>query len=163
MSGVSGAGRQAKEFYSFCERAESVAGYGMPKHRHLSEMEEQLSGYWGRGLTLQFNPHLVPMRRGILTTITVPKADGSWRRDVVAAWEAAFGASKFVHLLPEGIYPDTAQVVGTNRADLAVVEDPRTGNFILLCAIDNLLKGASGQAVQIFNLIHGFAEEEGLS
>ncbi|MFI5358203.1 MAG: N-acetyl-gamma-glutamyl-phosphate reductase [Opitutales bacterium] len=163
FSGVSGAGRKTEEQYLFCERAESAKAYGLTKHRHLAEIEEQLSLAAGTPVVLQFNPHLAPMRRGIITTITAPAAPGATLDAVYAAWRAAYAGRPFVTLLPAGETPDSAYVTGTNRADLAATHDPRTGNFILTSALDNLVKGASGQAVQIMNLWCGFPETAGLA
>ncbi len=161
-SGVTGAGRKLEEAYLYAERAESTKAYGLVKHRHLAEIEEQLALHTGAPTCLQFNPHLAPMRRGIATTITVPAAPGATIAQLYAAWRAAYAGAAFVQLLPTGETPDTAHVVGTNRIDLSAVHDPRTGNFILTSAEDNLMKGASGQAVQIMNLWCGFPETDGL-
>ncbi len=161
-SGVSGAGKKVDEMYLYVERAESTKAYGLVKHRHLAEVEEQLALHTGAATIIQFNPHLAPMRRGIATTITVPAAPGGTIEQAYAAWRAAYGNSSFVQLLPTGETPDTAHVVGTNRIDMSAVLDPRTGNFILTSAEDNLVKGASGQAVQIMNLWCGFDETAGL-
>jgi N-acetyl-gamma-glutamyl-phosphate reductase len=161
-SGVSGAGKKAEETYLFCERAESIKAYGLLKHRHLAEVEEQLALHTGAKTIIQFNPHLAPMRRGIATTITVPAAPGASIDSLYAAWRAAYAGRPFVQLLASGDTPDTAHTVGTNRIDLSAVHDPRTGNFILTVAEDNLMKGASGQAVQIMNLWCGFDETAGL-
>lgn len=162
LSGVSGAGRKATEDFSFCERAESARPYGQPKHRHLSEIEEQLEGASGRPVVLQFLPHLVPMRRGIVTTISAPDGDKG-AADVLGAWEETYGDRPFVRILREedGL-PETKNVVGTNRIDLAVRHDRRTGRLLLTSAEDNLLKGASGQAVQLLNLKFGYPETLGL-
>jgi N-acetyl-gamma-glutamyl-phosphate reductase len=161
-SGVSGAGKKAEEMYLFVERAESMKAYGLVKHRHLAEVEEQLELHTGARTVIQFNPHLAPMRRGIATTITVPAAAGATLEQLYAAWNAAYAGRPFVQVLPAGETPDTAHVVGTNRLDMAAAHDPRTGNFILTVAEDNLMKGASGQAVQIMNLWCGFEETAGL-
>jgi N-acetyl-gamma-glutamyl-phosphate reductase len=161
LSGVSGAGKKVAEEYIFTERAESAKAYGIPKHRHLSEIEEQLSAAAGEKIIVQFNPHLAPMRRGIATTIVV-RAKVPNANAVLAAWQQAYAGRPFVQILPPGHTPDTAHVSGTNRIDLAAAYDPRTGNFILTSAEDNLLKGASGQAVQILNLLAGWPETEGL-
>ena len=161
-SGVSGAGKKAEEMYLFVERAESMKAYGLTKHRHLAEVEEQLSIHTGANTIIQFNPHLAPMRRGIATTITVPAAPGATIDSLYAAWRAAYADRPFVQILASGETPDTAHVVGTNRLDLAAVHDPRTGNFVITSAEDNLVKGASGQAVQIMNLWCGFPETAGL-
>jgi N-acetyl-gamma-glutamyl-phosphate reductase len=159
-SGVSGAGRKVAEDFIYCERNESMKGYGMPKHRHLSEIEEQLEKAAFTDCVVQFNPHLAPMSRGIATTI-VAKANASLD-NLYTAWNSAYADKPFVSVLPSGTYPDTKYVTGTNRADISAVHDPRTNNFIITSAIDNLLKGASGQAVQILNLKFGFKETAGL-
>ncbi|MBM3853494.1 MAG: N-acetyl-gamma-glutamyl-phosphate reductase [Verrucomicrobia bacterium] len=161
-SGVSGAGKKAEEMYLFAERAESIKAYGLVKHRHLAEIEEQLAWHTGAKTVIQFNPHLAPMRRGIATTITVPAAAGGTIDGLQAAWQAAYRGRPFVQVLASGETPDTAHVVGTNRVDMAAVHDPRTGNFVITSAEDNLVKGASGQAVQIMNLWCGFEETAGL-
>jgi N-acetyl-gamma-glutamyl-phosphate reductase len=160
-SGVSGAGKKAEEMYLYVERAESLKAYGLTKHRHLAEIEEQLALLTGAPTIIQFNPHLAPMRRGIATTITVPAVQASIEA-LYAAWRAAYADSPFVQLLPTGETPDTAHVVGTNRVDISAVLDPRTNNFVITAAEDNLVKGASGQAVQIMNLWCGFPETAGL-
>jgi N-acetyl-gamma-glutamyl-phosphate reductase len=127
----------------------------------LSEIEENLSAAAGVKVIIQFNPHLAPMRRGIATTI-VAKAQGKDVEAVYTAWRTAYTGQPFVQLLPVGTTPDTALVTGTNRIDLSAVYDPRTGNFVITSAEDNLLKGASGQAVQILNLVAGWPVTEGL-
>lgn len=162
LSGVSGAGRKVEETYLYVERAESAKAYGLVKHRHLAEIEEQLTLHTGGPAVIQFNPHLVPMRRGIATTITVPAAPGATIESVYASWKKTYGGAPFVQVLASGETPDTAHVVGTNRVDISAVHDPRTGNFVLTSAEDNLVKGASGQAVQIMNLWLGFPEGAGL-
>ncbi|HRI82611.1 MAG TPA: N-acetyl-gamma-glutamyl-phosphate reductase [Opitutaceae bacterium] len=161
-SGVSGAGKKAEETYLFVERAENLKAYGLTKHRHLAEIEEQLALLTGAPTVIQFNPHLAPMRRGIATTITVPAAAGATIASLYAAWRKAYGASPFVQLLAAGETPETAHVAGTNRVDMSAVLDARTGNFVITVAEDNLMKGASGQAVQIMNLWCGFPETAGL-
>jgi len=161
MSGVSGAGKKVAEAYIYCERNESAKAYCLPKHRHLSEIEEQLSSAAGSDVVIQFNPHLAPMSRGIASTVTVPAA----KPDLAAlyvAWESAYGDRPFIGILPSGTTPDTAHVSGTNRLDMSAVYDERTGNFVITSAEDNLVKGASGQAVQIMNLWLGFNETDGL-
>ncbi len=162
FSGVSGAGKKTEEQYLFVERAESAKAYGLTKHRHLAEIEEQLSAAAGAEVIVQFNPHLAPMRRGIATTITVPAAKNATVDLLYAAWRAAYSTRPFVTILPAGETPDTAHVTGTNRVEISAVHDARTGNFILTSALDNLVKGASGQAVQIMNLWLGFSETAGL-
>lgn len=162
FSGVSGAGKKAEEQYLFVERAESAKAYGLTQHRHLAEIEEQLTGAAGAKVVVQFNPHLAPMRRGIATTITVPATAGATIDQLYTAWRTAYAGRPFVAILPTGTTPDTAHVTGSNRVDISAVHDARTGNFILTSALDNLVKGASGQAVQIMNLWCGFTETAGL-
>jgi len=163
FSGVSGAGKKVEEQYLYVERTESAKAYGLTKHRHLAEIEEQLTAAAGAKIVLQFNPHLAPMRRGIATTITVPAAKGATIDGLYAAWQAAYAGRPFVTILPAGETPDTAHVTGTNRVDISAVHDSRTGNFVITSALDNLVKGASGQAVQIMNLWLGLAENSGLT
>lgn len=160
-SGVSGAGKKAEAMYLYCEREGSVKGYGMPRHRHLSEIEENLSLAAGSPVVVQFNPHLAPMKRGIATTITVPSG-GLSVEQVYAIWERAYSGRPFVGILPSGQFPDTSHVAWTNRVDVSAVADARTGNLVITSAMDNLVKGAGGQAVQIMNLIAGFDERAGL-
>ncbi|MDP4610961.1 MAG: N-acetyl-gamma-glutamyl-phosphate reductase [Opitutales bacterium] len=160
-SGVSGAGRKVAEDFIYCERNESMKGYGMPKHRHLSEIEEQLEKAAFADVIVQFNPHLAPMSRGISTTI-VAKSNGVPLERLYSVWNKTYEGKPFVSVLPSGTYPDTKYVTGSNRADISAVYDKRTDNFIITSAIDNLLKGASGQAVQILNLKSGFEETAGL-
>jgi N-acetyl-gamma-glutamyl-phosphate reductase len=162
FSGVSGAGKKAEEQYLYAERAESAKAYGLTKHRHLAEIEEQLSGFAGAKVVVQFNPHLAPMRRGIITTTTAPAARGATIDTLYAAWRAAFAGRPFISILAPGETPDSAHVTGTNRLDLSAVHDARTGNFVITSAVDNLVKGASGQAVQIMNLWLGLPETAGL-
>lgn len=161
-SGVSGAGKKVDEMYLYVERAESTKAYGLTKHRHLAEVEEQLALHTGGKTIIQFNPHLAPMRRGIATTITAPAAAGATIEKLYETWRAVYAERPFVQLLPTGDTPDTAHTVGTNRVDMSAVHDPRTNNFVITSAEDNLVKGASGQAVQIMNLWCGFEETAGL-
>ncbi len=162
FSGVSGAGRKVEETYLYVERTESAKAYGLTKHRHLAEIEEQLGLQTGGPTVIQFNPHLAPMRYGIATTITAPAEPGATVEALYDSWRAAYGGRPFIQILPSGETPDTAHFVGTNRMGISAVHDPRTGNFVITSAIDNLWKGASGQAVQIMNLWCGFDETAGL-
>ena len=159
-SGVSGAGRKVAEDFIYCERNESMKGYGMPKHRHLSEIEEQLGKAAFADCIVQFNPHLAPMSRGISTTIVVKAKAGI--EQIYLDWNKAYAEKPFISVLPSGTYPDTKHVTGTNRCDISAVLDPRTGNLVITSVIDNLVKGASGQAVQLMNLKFGFEESAGL-
>ena len=163
LSGVSGAGRKVDEAYLYVERTESAKAYGLVKHRHLSEIEEQLELHTGARTVIQFNPHLAPMRYGIATTITVPAAPGASIESLYASWGKAYGSAPFIQVLPSGETPDTAHVVGTNRVDMSAVLDPRTGNFVITSAEDNLVKGTAGQAIQTMNLWYGFPETAGLT
>lgn len=160
-SGVSGAGKKAEVGYLFCERDGSMKAYGIPGHRHLAEIEEAFAAAAGQPVLVQFNPHLVPMHRGIATTIVVPAA-GVTAAQVEAIWQKAYAGRPFITLLKSGDFPDTAHVAHTNRVACSVVADPRTGNLIITSVIDNLLKGAGGQAVQNLNLLMGWAETAGL-
>jgi N-acetyl-gamma-glutamyl-phosphate reductase len=162
VSGVSGAGKKLAETYLYCERNESVKAYGIPKHRHLSEIEEQLSLAFGSPTVIQFTPHLVPMNRGIASTIVVEPVASASLESAYQVWEKEYAGRPFISILPTGQTPDTAEVVGTNRIDMSIAEDPRTNRWIITSCIDNLLKGASGQAVQIMNLKYGFSEAAGL-
>lgn len=161
MSGVSGAGKKESNFYSYCERSESALAYGLCTHRHLSEIEEQMGLAAGKGISVQFTPHLIPLMRGIASTIVVPSAAST--AEVYTAWESVYTGKPGVRILPSGKTPDTRNVTGRNRVDMSAVADERTGNLIITSAIDNLMKGASGQAVQIMNLKMGWSEFAGLS
>jgi len=170
LSGVSGAGRKAEVDYLFCECNESVRPYGVPKHRHLSEIEEQLSIAAGAPVTIQFTPHLIPVNRGILTTLYLaPEKHFSnaaemneLNEKIAVCYLEAYGDEPFVRLLDGQALPDTKNVVGTNVIEIAWRLDPRTGRLIVMSAEDNLVKGASGQAVQSMNIICGFPETAGL-
>lgn len=170
LSGVSGAGRKAELDYLFCECNESVRPYGLPKHRHLSEIEQELSLAAGTAVTIQFTPHLIPVNRGILTTLyltpmeTFRDAAGAAAvgEKIAACYRAAYANEPFVRLLEGKALPDTKNVVGTNVCEIAWRLDPRTGRLVVMSAEDNLVKGASGQAVQSMNLLCGFPEAAGL-
>jgi N-acetyl-gamma-glutamyl-phosphate reductase len=165
LSGVSGAGRKAELDYLFVECNESVRPYGIPKHRHLSEIEQELSIAAGTQVTIQFTPHLIPVNRGILTTLYLTPADKdttSLASRLTACYGAAYAKEPFVRLLEGKALPDTKNVVGTNVIEIAWRHDPRTGRLIVMSAEDNLVKGASGQAVQSMNLMCGFPETAGL-
>ena len=159
LSGVSGAGRKAEIDYLFVECNESVRPYGVPKHRHLAEIEQELSIAAGTAVTIQFTPHLIPVNRGILTTLYL-KPTTTGRIDL--AFDTAYANAPFVRLLGEGKLPDTKNVVGTNVIEIAWRHDPRTGRLIVMSAEDNLVKGASGQAIQCFNIMCGYEETAGL-
>jgi N-acetyl-gamma-glutamyl-phosphate reductase len=161
LSGVSGAGRKAELDYLFVECNESVRPYGIPKHRHLSEIEQELSLAAGSQVTIQFTPHLIPVNRGILTTLYLTPASATLDQ-LTACYQAAYANEPFVRLLEGKALPDTKNVVGTNVIEIAWRLDPRTGRLIVMSAEDNLVKGASGQAVQSMNLMCGLPETAGL-
>ncbi|HEY4416445.1 MAG TPA: N-acetyl-gamma-glutamyl-phosphate reductase [Verrucomicrobiae bacterium] len=162
LSGVSGAGRKAEIDYLFCECNESVRPYGVPKHRHLSEIEEQLSFAAGTPVVIQFTPHLIPVNRGILTTLYLEPASNFTAETVATAYQKFYANEPFVRLLEGKSLPDTKNVVGTNVCEIAWRLDSRTGRLIVMSAEDNLTKGASGQAVQSLNILCNWPETAGL-
>ena len=170
LSGVSGAGRKAELDYLFVECNESVRPYGIPRHRHLSEIEQELSIAAGAQVTIQFTPHLIPVNRGILTTLYLaPKQKFSTAAEmftltgkITECYAEAYGKEPFVRLLEGKALPDTKNVNGSNVIEIAWRLDPRTGRLIVISAEDNLVKGASGQAVQSMNILCGFPETAGL-
>ena len=162
MSGVSGAGRKADISLLFVECNESLRAYGIPKHRHLSEIEQELSLAAGEAVLITFIPHLVPVNAGIATSTTAKLRAGIDPAAIGEALEAAYGDAPFVRLLGPGGCADTKNVTRTNFIDIGWTHDPRTGRVILTSAEDNLGKGAGAQAVQSFNLIFGLPETAGL-
>ncbi len=161
-SGTSGAGRGAKTANLFCEVNENMKAYGVATHRHTPEIEEQLGYASGEEVVLNFTPHLVPMNRGILATEYAKlKKDVSWE-EVKAIYDKYYGDEKFIRVLDKGICPETKWVEGSNYVDIGFQIDPRTKRIIMMGAIDNLVKGAAGQAVQNMNLMFGLPESEGL-
>jgi len=162
LSGVSGAGKKADIAYSFCERSGNLAAYSVPVHRHLPEMEQELSHVAGRACRVSFVPHLVPVIRGMLGTLSAPLVRGLAQEEAQAAYEDHYAGSAFVRVLPPGRLPETKDVTGTNHCHLAVRVDARAERLIVVSATDNLGKGAAGQAVQAFNLRMGWPETTGL-
>jgi N-acetyl-gamma-glutamyl-phosphate reductase len=160
LSGVSGAGRKADIPLLFAECNESLRAYGAPKHRHLSEIEQELSAAAGTCVTVTFTPHLVPVTRGMISTITAEPAENAGPESVHSAWAEAYGRRPFVRMVPH--LPDSKHVTGTNFVDIAVRKDERTGRLLIFSALDNLTKGAAGQAVQAFNISRGWDERTGL-
>ena len=161
-SGTSGAGRGAKVQNLFCEVNENMKAYGVASHRHTPEIEEQLGYAAGKPVTLSFTPHLVPMNRGILATEYAKLTrDVSWE-DVKAVYDKYYGNEKFIRVLDRDVCPETKWVEGSNYVDIGFKIDPRTNRIIMMGAIDNLVKGAAGQAVQNMNLMFGLKESEGL-
>lgn len=161
LSGVSGAGRKVETDYLFVECNESARAYGVPKHRHLGEIEQELSRAAGKRVTLSFAPHLIPLNRGIATTIVAKLAKRINDGAATEFYRDFYAKEPFIRVLADRL-PDTKHVERTNFCDLAVRVDGRTGRLFMLSAIDNLTKGAAGQAVQCFNLLCGFEETEGL-
>lgn len=162
MSGVTGAGRKAEVDYLFSECNESIRPYGVPKHRHLSEIEQELSILADEKVVIQFTPHLVPINRGIITTIYANIADNVVKMDPALLFKGAYGEEPFVRLLGDARLPDSKNVAGTNFIDIAWKIDKRTHRIIVMSAIDNIVKGASGQALQCMNLMLGLPETAGL-
>jgi N-acetyl-gamma-glutamyl-phosphate reductase len=170
LSGVSGAGRKVEAEYLFAECNESMRPYGIPKHRHLSEIEEQLGLAAGKPVVLQFSPHLIPVNRGILSTLYLAPENhfanqtemAALQSDVAACYQKAYGHEPFVRILEGKALPDTKNVTGTNMIEIAWRLDARTGRLIVMSAIDNIVKGASGQAVQSMNILCGLPETAGL-
>lgn len=162
-SGTSGAGRGAKVANLFCEVNESMKAYGVGTHRHTPEIEEQLCYACGRDdLKLIFTPHLVPMNRGILVTAYANLAKDVTYEDVKAAYDKYYDKEYFVRVLPKDVCPETRWVEGSNFVDIGFKIEPRTNRLIMMGALDNLVKGAAGQAVQNMNLLFGLPENEGL-
>ncbi|HZW82943.1 MAG TPA: N-acetyl-gamma-glutamyl-phosphate reductase [Candidatus Deferrimicrobium sp.] len=161
-SGVSGAGRGLALGSHFSEVNENFKAYNVGRHRHTPEIEQELSSVAGRNITVTFSPHLVPMTRGILSTCYGNLASGWNETKVREYYQEFYTKEKFVQLLPQGILPQTKWVQGTNYCLMNVVVDERTGRLIIISVIDNLVKGAAGQAVQNFNLLWGYPEDTGL-
>lgn len=167
-SGTSGAGRGAKLPNLFCEVNENMKAYGVTNHRHTPEIEEQLGYAAGKEIVVNFTPHLVPMTRGILATEYATlnkKADGTLPtyEEVKAVYDKYYKNEKFVRVLEKDICPETKWVEGSNYVDVNFKIDERTGRIVMMGALDNLVKGAAGQAVQNMNLLFGFDEAEGLN
>lgn len=166
-SGTSGAGRGAKTPNLFCEVNESMKAYGVTTHRHTPEIEEQLGYAAGKEIVVNFTPHLVPMNRGILATEYASlnkKADGTYPsyEEIKAVYDKYYAKERFVRVLKRGVCPETKWVEGSNYVDVNFVIDERTHRVVMMGALDNLVKGAAGQAVQNMNLLFGLDEAEGL-
>lgn len=161
-SGTSGAGRGAKVDNLFCEVNENMKAYGVTTHRHTPEIEEQLGYASGEQVLLNFTPHLVPMNRGILVTAYATLKQGVTEEEVRNAYEKYYAGEKFVRVLQPGVCPQTKWVEGSNYVDVNVKVDPRTNRVVMMGALDNLVKGAAGQAVQNMNIMFGLDESEGL-
>ncbi len=162
-SGTTGAGRKAVVGSLFCEVSDSFKAYGLGKHRHTPEIEQELSVVADENITVSFNTHLLPINRGILSTIYTKLSPNVTAQDVRTVYEKAYGSEKWIRVLPEGMLPETRWVRGTMFCDVGLVVDPRTGRLIIVTAIDNVCRGASGQAVANANLMMGLAEDHGLN
>lgn len=162
-SGVSGAGRAEKQANLFSEVSEAVHAYGVGRHRHMPEIEQELTKAAGQDITITFTPHLMPMNRGILATIYVKLADGQSVESAYEVLARRYDQEAFVSVLPVGQTPATRHVRGSNYAMIGLAPDRVRGNMIIVAVTDNLVKGASGQAVQNFNVAFGFPEEMGLT
>lgn len=161
-SGTSGAGRGAKVDNLFCEVNENMKAYGVATHRHTPEIEEQLGYACGEKITINFTPHLVPMNRGILATAYASLKKDVTYEEVKAIYDKYYADEKFVRVLEKDVCPQTKWVEGSNYVDVNFKIDPRTNRIIMMGAIDNLVKGAAGQAVQNMNLMFDLKESEGL-
>jgi N-acetyl-gamma-glutamyl-phosphate reductase len=161
-SGMTGAGRAAKEAMLFSEVSEGFNAYGVGHHRHMAELDQEFSAAAGRDVTVTFTPHLVPMNRGILSTIYVRGKRGRAPEDLHALLLKFYAKESFVHVLPFGQLPQTRHVRGSNMTMIGVAKDRVPGRAIIISALDNLVKGASGQAIQNMNLIMGYTETMGI-
>lgn len=161
-SGASGAGRGAKVPNLYCEVNENIKAYGVATHRHTPEIEEQLGYASGEQVTLNFTPHLIPMNRGILITAYASYKEGVTEEQIRKTYEDAYKDEYFVRVLEPGVCPETKWVEGSNFVDVNVKVDERTHRVIMMGAMDNITKGAAGQAVQNMNIMFGLSEQEGL-
>ena len=161
-SGVSGAGRDPQIGSLFCEVAEGFKAYKVGAHRHTPEIEQELSALAGRELKISFTPHLLPVKRGILSTIYAKLNANVTAEEATALYQAFYREEPFVRICRSGQFPNLSSVVGSNYCDIGVTVDKRTGRIIIVSAIDNLIKGASGQAIQNMNLLCGLKEDAGL-
>lgn len=161
-SGATGAGRSLKQNLLFAEAGEGLSPYGVASHRHAPEMEQEISKAAGHEITLNFTPHLVPMSRGELVTCYVRLADGALADDLRASLKDVYDDKPFVHIAEAGIIPATQNVRGSNYCQIGVFADRILGRAIVISAIDNLVKGSAGQAIQNFNLMFGLPETAGL-
>jgi len=162
-SGVSGAGRGVSIGTHYAEINENFKAYGVANHRHIPEIEQELSRAAGLPLTVNFTPHLVPMTRGMLVTIYAAVQAGVQEEDLRECWLGQYEQEEFVHVLPPGTWPQTKFASGSNNAFLQLTVDQRTGNAIIVATIDNLIKGAAGQAIQNMNLTMGCPEGQGIT
>jgi N-acetyl-gamma-glutamyl-phosphate reductase len=164
-SGVTGAGAQTRKpdpMYQYAEANENLQAYGVARHRHTPEIEQELSLACGTAVRVAFTPHLVPMNRGLFTTAYVPLTSGASTAECLAVYRDAYEHEPFVRVLDEGELPRTRAVIGSNYCDVAVVADRRTDRAVCLSALDNLGKGGSAQGIQNLNIMHGWDDRTGL-
>jgi N-acetyl-gamma-glutamyl-phosphate reductase len=164
-SGVTGAGAQGRKvdpMYLYTEANENVQAYGMPAHRHIPEIEQELSGLAKRPVVVSFTPHLVPLNRGLFTTASVPLTKPASTAELLARYREFYAGEPFVRVLDDGQRPTTRAVVGSNYCDVTVVADPRTGRAVCVSALDNLGKGGSANGIQNLNIMMGWDERTGL-
>ncbi len=161
-SGVSGAGRQEKLNYSFCETQGNFSAYSVVNHRHTSEIEEQLTTISGKAVNLLFTPHLLPIKRGILATIYADIKEGVSEKDIYSAYENAYKDALFVQIMAFKSLPQLKYVVGSNNCQIGFDISKRTGKIVIVACLDNLIKGAAGSAIQNFNIMNNIEETTGL-
>ena len=161
-SGITGAGRKADLMYQFCERSENYRAYGVATHRHTSEIEQEISLLAGEEVILSFTPHLLPVKRGILCTRYADLANKCTTSELLEVYKQYYKDEFFVRISDEGQLPELKDVSGSNFIDIGLVVDERLDRVIVLSALDNLVKGAAGQAVQVLNIMNGFPEKAGL-
>jgi len=161
-SGASGAGRGVKLGSLFCEVNEGFKAYGIASHRHTPEIEQELTQLAGGAVRLNFTPHLLPVNRGILSTCYADLTEKKTTQELIELYRKRYAGEKFIRIMPGGQLPNIAYVRGTNFCDIGLVSDQHTGRVIVVSAIDNLVKGAAGQAVQNLNIISGLSEELGI-
>ena len=162
-SGASGAGRGAKVTNLFCEVNESIKPYGVGTHRHTPEIEDQLGIAAGKDINIIFTPHLIPMERGILITAYADLNSDISSKEIRGIYEESYGREKFIRILDEGVFPETRFTKCSNYLDVNFRKDERTGRLVIMATLDNLIKGAAGQAVQNMNLLFGLPEDTGLN
>ncbi len=162
ISGASGAGRKTELYLHFSELNENVKAYSVARHRHAPEMEQELSRLAGEEVRVTFTPHLAPLTRGILSTISCRLLKEQDVGDLLQLFQDFYKGEPFIRILPKGQVPETKAVLGSNFCDIGLAVDEHTGRVIVITAIDNLVKGGSGQAVQAMNVMYGFDERSGL-
>ncbi len=162
-SGVTGAGRGLTLSNSFCECTENMKAYKVAVHRHTSEIEQELSKAAGRDVMVSFTPHLIPVKRGILSTIYINLNDNYSQEELTAAYKSFYKDEFFIRVLESGELPETKHVAGSNFVDIGIVKDPRMNRAVVISALDNIVKGAAGQAIQNMNVLFGLDEKAGLS